>query len=250
VFTATVKTAAYAWSQAIPASDTPYTWRVRRTDAIGNVGPWSPTMRLISLGSAPQLLGPGNGSWQQSAGPLFEWTEVAGAASYVLDLRSSASTKSLIVATTATAHAPVAALGTAKYTWRVVAKDAAGQVLGTSADRTFRVDATPPVIVKIKPEDRILHQKTIIKIFFSEKVRKVSKKTVKLFWLKGEKQKKVKVRVKVDTFKKGKAASVDPKGHVRPGNYLLVLSPKIKDVHGNALSAEPIAPATRTLHLR
>ena len=74
VFTAAVKTAAYAWSQALPASDTPYTWRVRRTDAFGNVGPGRQTMRLTSLGSAPQLLGPGNGTWQKSAGPLFEWT--------------------------------------------------------------------------------------------------------------------------------------------------------------------------------
>ena len=39
IFTATVKTAAYAWSQALPASDTPYTWRVRRTDPSGNLGP-------------------------------------------------------------------------------------------------------------------------------------------------------------------------------------------------------------------
>jgi hypothetical protein len=206
-------------------------------------------MRLTSLGSAPVLLGPGSGTWQKTAGPLFEWTEVAGAASYVLTLRSSASTKDLIVPTAATAYAPVAALPTASYSWHVVAKDAAGQVLGTSADRTFKVDATPPAVVKLTPEDRILHQKTIVKVYFSEKVRGVSKKTVKLYWLKGEKRKKVKVRVKVATFKKGKALSVDPKGFVRPGDYLLILSPKIHDVHGNALAAGEIAPSTRTLRV-
>ena len=246
MFTATVKTAAYAWSQALPASDTPYTWRVRRTDAFGNVGPWSQTMRLTSLGSAPQLLGPGNGTWQKSAGPLFEWTEVAGAASYVLEVRSSASASVLSVPTTATAHAPVAALATARYTWRVIAKDAAGQVLGTSPNRGFRVDATPPTVLKITPLDRILHKKTIIKVFFSEKVRGVSKKTVKLFWLKGAAQKKVKVKVKVTTFKKGKAAKVDPKS-VKPGaTYLLVLSTKIKDKRGNRLVAAPAQTSAQT----
>ena len=239
VFSATVRTAAYAWSDALPASDTPYTWRVRRTDATGNVGPWSPTMRLTSLGSAPQLLGPGNGTWQRSAGPLFEWSEVAGAASYVLEVRNGAAASVLSVLTTATAYAPVDALATAGYTWRVIARDAAGQVLGTSPNRGFRVDATPPTVRKITPLDRILHKKTIIKVFFSEKVRRVSKKTVKLFWLKGAAQKKVKVKVKVTTFKKGKAAKVDPKS-VKPGaTYLLVLSTKIKDRRGNRLVAAP-----------
>jgi hypothetical protein len=253
LFSATVKTAAYAWNQSIPASDSPYTWRVRRTDAAGNVGPWSPTMRLISLGSAPQLLGPGNGSWQKSAGPLFEWSEVPGAASYVMELRSSASSTVASSPTTATAYAPVAALPSARYTWRVVAKDAAGQLLGTSADRTFNVDATAPFVKKLVPADGDLEPKSTIKATFSERVRGISKKSIKLYFLKGEKQKRVKIAVKVKALKKGKVASVDPKGRLKPGDYLVTFNTRIiKDLHGNRLTSSSVAAqtdATRVLRV-
>ena len=109
-------------------------------------------------GCAPQLLGPSNGSWQKAAGPLFEWSEVPGAASYALEIRDNISGL-ISVPTTATAYALTTAFGTAKYTWRVIAQDAAGQVLGTSADRAFQVDATAPPHEPRHPDgfDDILH---------------------------------------------------------------------------------------------
>ncbi|GAA2116861.1 hypothetical protein GCM10009843_07420 [Nocardioides bigeumensis] len=231
VFSATVKTAAYAWNQAVPASDTPYTWRVRRTDADGNIGPWSQTMRFTSLGSVPQLLAPGN-SWQPSAGPLFEWTEVAGAASYVLEVRSNTSTSVLSVATTATAHAPVKALGTADYMWRVIAKDTAGQVLGTSANGVFKVDATAPTIVKVKPPRDKLKPKSLVYVKFSEAVKGVTKKSL---YITPEGKKKP-MKAKVTINKKKTKAIVDVKKRFKPGTYVLHATTKIKDLRGNPLA--------------
>ena len=43
----------YAPTDPIPASNTPYLWRVRRADAAGNLGPWSATASFISSGTAP-----------------------------------------------------------------------------------------------------------------------------------------------------------------------------------------------------
>ena len=119
----------------------------------------------------PQLLTPGNSTWQPTAGPLFEWTEVAGAASYQLDVRVAGATSNYIGGpTVATAHAPIKAIATNDYTWRVTALDAAGKSLGTSATRTFSVDATPPTIKKVKPASRKLKPKSLVIVVFSEPV--------------------------------------------------------------------------------
>ncbi len=105
----------------------------------------------------PQLLAPANNTWQPTAGPLFEWSEVPGAATYFLEVRVLGSTANYTTATTAaTAYAPIKAIATGDYTWRVTARDAAGNSLGTSATRSFRVDATPPTIKKIKPTSKKL----------------------------------------------------------------------------------------------
>ena len=54
VFSATVKTTAYAPSSPIPAAGTPYVWRVRRNDASGNPGPWSAPQSFFSSGVRAQ----------------------------------------------------------------------------------------------------------------------------------------------------------------------------------------------------
>ena len=46
----------------------------------------------------------------------------------------------------------------------------------------------------------------------------------------------VKIKVKVKSLKKGKVASIDPKGRLKAGDYRIRFSTKlIKDVHGNNL---------------
>jgi hypothetical protein len=239
VFTATVKTAAYAPSSPIPASPQPYVWRVRKQDSSGNSGPWSQAQAFFSNGVAPSLLLPKASTWVGATSSLFQWTEVPGAASYLLTIVNGSSVTK--VTTVATANAP-SALKSGKYTWSVTAYDGAGQPLATSAIRSFNVDATAPVVKKITPTT--LKPTSTIKATFSEKVRGISGKNIKLQKQKGSKY--VKVAAKVTSLKKGKVASIDPKGRLGAGKYRVIFNAaKITDVHGNNLAANSVAQQLR-----
>ena len=95
VFAATVKTPAYAWNQPLPADSTPYIWRVRKTDADGNLGPWSAPARFTSLGSAPVLTAPASNELVPPTGALLQWSEVAGATKYDVEVRATGSAEQL-----------------------------------------------------------------------------------------------------------------------------------------------------------
>jgi hypothetical protein len=232
VLSATVKTAAYAPKSPIPASSQPYLWRVRRTDSSGNTGPWSSPQSFLSMGVAPNLLTPSAGIWLKADGTVFEWTEVAGAASYTLNMGGSSTTT---IETVATAYAP-SSIADGKRTWNVTAYDGAGNPLATSATRQFQADATAPRVKKLKPAT--LKATSVLKAVFTEKVKGASTKSIKLYRLKGTK--KVKVGLKVKVLKKGKAASIDPKGRLKRGDYVLVFTKKIKDVRGNRMAKRDI----------
>ena len=188
---------------------------------------------------APNLLSPKAGIWLKNAGALFEWTEVPGAASYRLNI---AGTKPSSTPTVATAFAP-GAQGTGSYAWSVTAYDGAGNPLATSATRKYKVDATAPFIKKFAPILDNLKAKSTIKATFSEKVRGISGKSIKMYKAKGEKW--VKIKVKIKSLKKGKVASIDPKGRLRPGDYQIRFSTKlIKDKRGNRLVPSDVATMT------
>ena len=166
----------------------------------------------------------------------FEWTEVPGAASYVLEVERLLDSV-LTCPPRPPRTRPLPPSATGKYTWSVTA-DAAGQAIrGTSATRAFKVDATAPIVTKVSPAT--LKPTSTIKVKFSEKVKGISKKSIKLYRLKGEKQKKVLIKTKVKSLKKGKAASVDPKGRLKHGDYLLLFKTnRLKDKAGNRLVGE------------
>jgi hypothetical protein len=244
VFNATVKTVAYTPASPLPAASTPYLWRVRRIDATGNVGPWSNPQAFYSTGVAPNLLAPKAASWVPTGAGFFQWTEVPGAASYMLNIFNTKGNTSSKLATVATAYAS-AALPTGAYTWNVTAVDGVGQPLATSATRKFQVDATPPTVKKVTPA--VWKPTSTIKVTFSERLKGISKKSIQLQKLKGEKYKKV--DAKITSAKKGKVAKIDPKGRLRPGSYRILLkTTKLKDLHGNYLVANPIATALRGLN--
>ena len=232
LFTATVKTPAYAWTQPIPADSNAYVWRVRRTDAEGNLGPWSSPYSFASRGAAPVLTGPASGSWQPADGTVFTWTDVPGAASYSLRAVTGGSS-AVSVTTPGNAFATIKALKTGAYTWEVTAFDAAGKPLGISRSSDFRVDATPPKVLKVTPKKP--KATSDLKVLFSEAVKGVSKKTVKLK-RENAKGKLTVVKAKVKVKKAGKLAIINPKGRLKKGTYVIVFkNTAIKDLAGNPL---------------
>lgn len=231
VLNVTTSATAYAPSAPLPASDTPYVWRVRKTDNSKNPGPWSAPESFRSIGAAPELLAPGHGGLVRSTAGLLQWSDVPGAASYVV--RASNGTKTLSTETVATAWAP-SRLEDGKWSWSVTARDAAEQSLGTSVTRGFVVDATAPKVTKVKPGKPKATSTLVVK--FSERVKGVSKTKVQLK-LKGAKGKKAKVKAKVKLASTGTKATVNPKGKLKRGKtYILMFKPGITDVAGNALA--------------
>jgi hypothetical protein len=237
LFTATVKTPAYAWTQPIPADTNAYVWRVRRTDADGNPGPWSSPYSFASRGAAPILTGPANGAWQPVDGAVLTWTDVPGAASYSLRVSNGGATVAAVT-TPGNAYATTKALQSGTYSWNVTAIDAAGKPLGISGTSGFRVDATAPTVKKVKPKG--IKSTSTLKIIFSERVKGVTKTTLKLK-LKGAKGRKARVKAKVKLASSGTSATLNPKRKLKRGKtYILAVSPTITDVVGNAIATKKL----------
>ena len=77
-------------------------------------------------------------------GALLQWSEVAGATKYDVEVRATgAASNWASVTTTATAWAPLTAAPDGTWLWRVTAKDSGNSPLGTSAWLGFRVSGTP-----------------------------------------------------------------------------------------------------------
>ena len=136
------------------------------------------------------------------------------------------------VATAATAHAPVQAIATGYYTWRVSALDATGTSLGTSATRGFRVDATPPTIKKIKPESRKLKPSPWSPWSSPRRSMDVTKKT--LFITPEGKKKPLKAKVKLNS--KGPRPSSTPSRASSPAPTSSTRRPRSRTCRGNPLS--------------
>lgn len=234
VINAKVANPAYTPTDLMPASPVPYVWRVRRIDSKGNQGPWA-AASFVSRGSAPELLSPASGVWQRFNGAYFTWSDVPGATSFQVSLRNG--TTNSVTTTVATAYAP-SELSSGDYTWSVTALDAAGKPLGTSAVRSFRVDSIAPTVSAMKPTG-VASPKSVFVATFSEKVKGVSKKTMRLF------QKGKKTPLKAKVVVKGRKAKLKPAAKLKKGKtYVIKLTDKsIKDVAGNRL----VKPAAWTV---
>jgi large repetitive protein len=132
------KQAAFVPSAALAPSSEPYVWRVRRTDAYGNVGPWSDfsTFRVdntavTGLGDAQPLP-----IVQPDAVSLGwkPWTaDTRQAYSYAVDIRNAANQSvGSLSSTTSTRFFPTVNFDGGTYTWVVTAYDASGNAIGTS----------------------------------------------------------------------------------------------------------------------
>ncbi len=238
IVSGTTKQVAYTPPSPLPASANAYTWRVRPLDAGDRPGVWTdlgdPGARFFVSPAAPVQTSPGNNVWVKSTLGLFTWTAVAGATSYRFERRlAGAAGSSETVVTPALAWAPTARIGDGNWEWRVSTIDADGKVSGSSPWRAFRVDATPPVIKKVKPPRNKLKPKSLIVVVFSEAVKGVSKKSLYVT-LEGKK-KKMKAKVTMNKAKTKATVNVKPR-FKRGKTYVLHATSKIKDLRGNVLA--------------
>jgi hypothetical protein len=238
------KQTAYAHNLPLPASSVPYVWRVQRLDASGKPGNWSATGRFYSTGSAPALVSPASGALVRGNDAYFSWTDVPGAARYLLEYKLSTATSSSKVTTAAQSWAPVSTFADGSYQWRVTALDAANVAIGTSAWRGFRVDATRPTVTSVKPAAGATGVKPGANMVanFSEKVTNVSTTTVKLY-RKGS-SKPVAAKVTLSSTKR--YVVVNPKRDLARGTkYTVKLSTGIRDLSGLSLVAKSWSFKTR-----
>lgn len=136
-----VRTSAFSPPTPLPASSSAYVWRVRRTDASGNKGPWSAPGRFFVGSGNVTVLAPTAGSSVSPNGPLLQWQPVDGAASYsITGAPTSGSGAQFNASTVATAFAPAAYLTMGGYQWTVVARDGNGSEIAR-ASSTFTVDS-------------------------------------------------------------------------------------------------------------
>lgn len=139
------------YTPSVPLAEGTYWWRVRATDAAGNVGPWSAswTVVLNLAPAAPTLLSPANAACMAAA-PSFDWSDVADAngVTYAIQVDDSGATfpspEIGVAGLAASDHTTGVVLAPATYSWRVRAVDGLGMAGPWSAVRTFIVDATAP----------------------------------------------------------------------------------------------------------
>lgn len=134
------------------AAGADYTWRVRRVDARGRQGGWSPLIRFTVGAAQLSALGPAPGAAVPPNDALFTWAPEPGAASYLFERRSPSTQAVAETRTTvATSWAPLRAIAGGAWEWRVTAYDSTNQPLGTSAWQSFTVSdrpvATNPVVI-------------------------------------------------------------------------------------------------------
>jgi hypothetical protein len=133
-----VRNAAYVPSATLPVSDQYYLWRVRRTDADSNKGPWSVAGRFRVAAGSVSLLSPALNASTPPNGALLQWNRVTGAAGYDVSLKAPSGTTQTF-STAASAYAPLTNLSSGSYQWTVVARDASGNDIG-SASSSFTVN--------------------------------------------------------------------------------------------------------------
>jgi len=237
LFSATVKQTAYTWDKPIPASAVPYSWRVTRLDSStpSNSGPPSYGGQFESHGSLPALLAPAASSYQAPNGPLFTWTDVPGAVSYLLEVRASGATYNWAnITTAATSWAADRVVPDGTFTWRVSAKDAGGATIGITAWRTFKVDATRPTVVSVSPSFSGTPTSNVV-VKFSEAVKLVSRTTLKI----RRKGTTTYLSATITMSADKKTAKLNPSTNLRRGaNYIVNVTGGVKDLRGNALVAK------------
>lgn len=229
-----VAQASYAvFDRVLPQSSSPYLWRVRRIDASGLFGAWSPLRSFTITGNPPTQTGRKTGVYVGSKDAYFTWLPVDGAATYRLEARSKGATSGSTVTTVGLGHAWPTLFADGSYEWRVSGYDSGNQSLGASPWRTFKVDSLAPTVVRKSPTGKVSRTSNFV-AKFSEPVKHLDTTTMKIF-VKGQ-QHNLSARVTMSNGKK--TATLNPVRNLRPGKvYTIKLSSKITDRAGLALEA-------------
>ncbi|MFL5681206.1 MAG: hypothetical protein ACJ77B_11465 [Chloroflexota bacterium] len=135
-----------AWSPTTSMAAGAYAWRVRRNDADSRAGPWS-AARTFTLGAAATtLVAPANAATVDAINFAFSWTGVSAAVKYRIEVAPTCGFASSTdaVTTVMTSWAPTKKYADGSYCWRVKSLDSSGNVLSTSATRTFSVGSVAP----------------------------------------------------------------------------------------------------------
>jgi len=136
---------ASAYVPSTPLAPGKWYWSVRAESSCGN-SPYAPVryFTIVNPPAAPNLLSPPNGAHTCDATPTFDWSTVAGASSYAIqvDNNPSFTTPEINANPTGSAYTPTAALAPGTYYWRVRTK-APGCSGGSSAVRTVVIDPGP-----------------------------------------------------------------------------------------------------------
>ena len=143
---------AYVATKYLPASATPYLWRVRWLDGDSHVGAWSAPGRFFVHQRVVPQVSPGIGAYQPAAGPYFTWKPVPSAVKYYVEARKVGTTSSTVkITTVAQAAAASTTFIDGDYEWHVTAYDPSGGVLAQSIWRGFKVDTTKPIVTSKTP---------------------------------------------------------------------------------------------------
>lgn len=132
-------------SEFTPAADlapnTRYYWRVRAFNTAGHYSAWSAVRNFRTAVPPPVLLTPAEGEILASLRPPFDWEDVAGAASYTIQVSRSGTFSSLLVNKTVASSGYIPTvnlpLGASLY-WRVRANGTNGPSLWSEV-RSFTI---------------------------------------------------------------------------------------------------------------
>jgi Beta-propeller repeat len=137
-------------TSALPDGNWNWFWRVRAVNAEGTPGAWS-EVRTITVQSTPPPSGPlsapslvspaSDARFSSGQSVAFDWGDVAGAATYTIQVDDSQSFSSPRVAdrTLAFSQVTLSGLPSRRMWWRVRANDGAGAPGAWSAARRFEV---------------------------------------------------------------------------------------------------------------
>jgi hypothetical protein len=229
-----IKLSSYVHSSLLPASAMSYRWRVRWTDAGGELGPWTSGGRFRVERNEVALGLPGAGTYQPPNGTLFTWDPVPSAVRYTVEVRRSGSTTRFInQGTPATAWATTSVLTDGDYEWRVTAYDTSNGALGSSAWRRFTVDTARPTVTGKSPATRATRKSNFV-VKFSEPVSGATSATMKLY-VEGR---TTPLSAVVTPNSDRRKATLNPSSNLVVGKrYQVRCSTGIKDEAGNKLVA-------------